>query len=1013
MNKKFGLAALAAGIAVALWFGRGSQEAPVFSEAPVLSKAIPAAAASAEAAFSQAPMAFERNVGQTDAEVLFLARGPGYGLFLTPTEAVLSLTHASNGASTARAPAIVRMSLLGTNPRPVVEGGREQEGISNYYHGATPAEWHSNVQHYGEVRYRDVYPGIDLVYYGKQQQLEYDFVVAPGRDPARIAVQFAGIDSMRLDDKGNLLLRTASGDLVQHKPVLYQEVDGQRRPVQGAYRLLGGNRVGFEVARYDATRPLVIDPVVGYATYFGGGADDGIAGLATDAAGNLYAIGTTTSVNFPLKNGAQTANRGADEVFVSKFNADGNALVYSTYLGGGAADAGGAIAVDGAGNAVITGSTKSTNFPVLSALQATHAADNGAEDAFVARLNAAGALQSSTYLGGSGVDTGTAIDLDRSGNTYVAGATASANFPSASALDTSIGGTRDGFLTRLTPAGTAMVFSTFFGGAGSDQINAMSIDRAPGHAGGIYLTGETTSTDFPTAGAVQTALNGGADAFVAVLNPVASAPYVNLHFGTYLGSANADAGHGIAVDSDGNAVVVGATLGTSSAPFPTVKAWQPKPAGATDGFIAKIALGSTPTVSYSTYFGGSADDRLEDVAVDEFGTAYVIGTTNSTNVFGTSPYFGLQSTNGGGYDAMTARYSDEGELFWASYLGGGGTDQGSAVALYGSSTIFVGGVTGSTNLATNVPFKSSNSGGADAFITRYGIRSLRTNARNFNADKTDDILWRNATTGDNMIWRSASSTAVTAVAPQNVAQWKVAGTGDFDADGHADILWRNTGTGANVLWKGGVATSAASLLTVADQNWQVAGIGDFNLDGRSDIFWRNGQTGANVIWLSGDSTTTQTMRAAGTNWTVAGIGDFDGDFASDVFWRDNVRGSNVIWMSANSSTSRVATAVTDLAWKVVGVGDFLGDGKSDVLWRNANTGVVTMWRGADYASQPPAAAVGPDFDLAAVGDYTGDGRSDILWRNKNTGTNVMWRSGNPNYRVTIGAQTNQAWKVVP
>jgi hypothetical protein len=348
----------------------------------------------------------------------------------------------------------------------------------------------------------------------------------------------------------------------------------------------------------------------------------------------------------------------------------------------------------------------------------------------------------STYLGGAGVDTASAIDLDRSGNIYVAGGTASANFPKPSAMDGSLGGTRDGFLARLSPSGNALVFSTYFGGAGADQINGMAIDRSPSHAGAIYLTGETASTDLPVStNAIQATLKGGSDAFVAMLNPSASAPYVGLQFGTYLGSSNTDVGEDIEVDADGNAVMVGRTLATSSAPFPTVNARQGSPAGATDGFITKISLGATPALAYSTYLGGSGEDRLEGVAIDAFGTAYVIGTTNSTNLIGTSPFYGLQATNGGGYDAMSGRYSDEGELFWASYLGGKGNEQGAAIAIYGSNSIFVGGTTTSTDLTTLLPFKSSNSGGADAFVTRYAVRSMRTNARNFNGDRADDILW--------------------------------------------------------------------------------------------------------------------------------------------------------------------------------------------------------------------------------------------------------------------------------
>lgn len=1004
MKKTYWLAAGAAGVALALLARTG------FHEAPLLGSAVPAAVASTGHGYAQIPMAFERNAGQTDAEVAFLARGPGYGLFLTPTEAVLSLY------SRQLDPTVVRMSLPGANREPVIEGVGLQPGKSHYYTGDSPDGWQRGVERYDRVHYRDVYPGIDLVYYGKQQQLEYDFIVAPGRDPQRIAVDFSGIDSMRLDADGNLILETPAGSITQHKPVLYQEIDGRKRPVEGGYRLLGGNRVGFDVARYDAGKPLVIDPVLGYSSYLGGSGDDGIASLATDDAGNLYAIGATASLNFPLSNGAQTTNGGAGDVFVTKFNADGNGLVYSTYMGGTGADKGTGVAVDSNGNAYITGHTKSTNFPVQAALQATHAADGGLDDAFVLRLDSAGALIFSTYLGGSGADSGLAIDLDTAGSVFVAGATASGNFPTAAPMDSSLGGPSDGFLTKMVASGSALAFSTYLGGSAADQINGLSVDASPSRPGAIYLTGESSSTDFPVnaSGGVQTGLKGGVDAFVAVLNPSASAPFVTLHFSTYLGSANTDAGEGIAVDADGDAVVVGRTAATSSAPFPVVNAWQNSSAGGTDAFVSKVDLSTaTPVLAYSTYFGGSGDDRLEGVVIDEFGTAYVIGTTSSTNLRGTSSLFGLQDTNGGGQDAMAARYSDEGEQFWASYLGGSGTEQGTAVALYGASSIFVGGSTTSTNFTTLLPFKSTNSGGADAFVTRYGIRSLRTNARNFNADKTDDVFWRNSISGANIIWRSATSTTTSAVTTVR-SPWQIAGTGDFDGDFRADMLWRNTSTGANGIWRSGISNTQIAVTAVTNLQWQVAGIGDFNLDTKSDILWRNGSTGTNAIWLSGNHATQQTIAAVtNTAWKVVGLGDFNGDFESDILWRNSSTGANAIWLSGNVATQQPVTGVTNLAWHVMGVGDFLGDGKSDILWRNASTGQTVIWRGGNNGSQQSLTAVSLDYEVAAVGDYNGDGRSDILWRNKRTGSNAIWRSGNPTNQQTVTTVTSQAWKVVP
>lgn len=1010
MKKTYWLAIGAIGAAVALWAGTRTDS----EQMPILASAVPSAVASTEHRFAQIPLAFERNVGQTDDEVLFLARGPGYGIFLTATEAVLSLP-ANGRAAQADAPTVVRMSLPGASGKPVVEGAGLQQGKSHYYYGADPNLWQRDVERYDRVRYRDVYPGIDLVYYGKQQQLEYDFVVAPGRNPDRINVKFSGVDALRLDPDGNLILETAAGTLTQQKPVLYQDVDGRRQPVQGGYRLLGGDRVGFEVAAYDAAKPLVIDPVLGYSSYFGGSGDDGIASLSTDDAGNLYAIGTTASLNFPLKSAIQTSNRGGGDVFVAKFNADGNALIYSTYMGGSNAESGMGVVVDMNGNAYVIGHTKSTNFPVIGALQGTHAADGGLEDAFVARLNSNGALVFSTYLGGSAADFGSAIGLDRSGDVYVTGSTESGNFPSAASLDPSLGGAKDGFLAKLTPTGDRLLFSSYLGGAGADQINGMSIDSSPDRAGAIYLTGETSSTDFPiTAGtAIQPASGGGSDAFVTVLTPLAAAPHIEMAFGTYLGSANADAGEDIDLDPDGNAIVVGRTQATETAPFPTANPAQGTPAGGMDGFVAKISLGTTPTLAYSTYLGGSDEDRVEGVAVDDFGTAYVIGVTKSTNLIGVSSVFGLQHVNGGGLDAMSARYSDEGERFWASYLGGSGNEQGVAIALYGSSSIFLGGSTTSTNFSTLLPFKPSNAGGADAFVTRYGIRSMCTNARNFDADRTDDILWRNFSNGANAVWRSANRTTSSTLTKVPVGPWKLVGTADFDGDFRADILWRNASTGANHVWMSGTSATSIALRTVSDQQWQVVGLGDFNLDGRTDLLWRNSSTGVNTLWPSGDYSKRQPIRnVTDINWKVAGLGDFNGDFVSDILWRNSSTGANALWLSGDFATQPSVTDVTNLSWQIAAIGDFQGDGKSDILWHNSDSGQAVIWRGADYSRQTPLPKVNLQFEVGSVGDYNGDGRSDILWRNQTTGVNLLWRSGSAGNGQTLSSVTNQSWKIV-
>jgi len=366
-----------------------------------------AAAAQASARYGSVPLSFEANEGQADSRFRFLARGQGYAVFLAPAEAILSL----QSPKPDRHPSIIRMRLSGAKKTPEIAALGPQSGTSNYFIGNDPRKWRRDIAHYARVKYAGVYPGIDLVYYGNQRQLEYDFVVAPGADPSRIGIEFEGAERVRIDENGDLILHTAAGDAVYHKPVVYQDVDGRQQTVTGSYVRAGKNRVGFRVAAYDRSKPLVIDPVLSYSTYLGGSKDDEGRAIAVDASGNAYILGDTSSTNFPVANAIQPGIRTfsgivlGPDVFVTKLNAAGTAIVYSTYLGGDGFEGGRGIAVDASGNAYITGVTYSTNFPLVAASQSVPGDNGFFGDAFVAKLNAAGsALVYSTYLGGNGVD---------------------------------------------------------------------------------------------------------------------------------------------------------------------------------------------------------------------------------------------------------------------------------------------------------------------------------------------------------------------------------------------------------------------------------------------------------------------------------------------------------------------------------------------------------------------------------------------------------------------------------
>jgi hypothetical protein len=602
---------------------------------------------------------------------------------------------------------VVRLKLVGSSSRAKPVGFEELPGKSNYFIGSDPSRWRTNVPLYGKVRYRQVYPGIDLVYYGNQGQLEYDWIVAPGADAGSIRMAVEGAGEMKADEGGDVVVRVGEGEVRLKKPVVYQEGGSGRNEVAGRFAIRDGSEIGFELGTYDRRRPLVIDPVLVYSTYHGGNGQDIGYGIAVDVAGNAYVTGETGSTDFPVASPRQPASGGGMDAFVTKLNASGSALVYSTYHGGSGDDVGHGIAVDGAGNAYVTGETRSTNFPTASPRQP--AFGGGTHDAFVTKLNASGsALVYSTYHGGNGVDRGKEIAVDGAGNAYVTGVTGSTDFPMANPLQPAYGGGADAFLTKLNASGSALVYSTYHGGSGGDLGHGIAVDPA----GNAYVTGETSSTDFPTANPRQPASGGGMDAFVTKLNTSGSA----LVYSTYHGGSGGDVGHGIAVDGAGNAYVTGETSSTN---FPTASPRQPIfGGGLRDAFVTKLnALGSA--LVYSTYHGGSGGDLGHGIAVDPAGNAYVTGETTSTNFPTANP---PQPAYGGGNDAFVTKLNALGSaLVYSTYNGGSGGDVGHGIAVDGAGNAYVTGYTGSPNFPMANPLQPAFGGGnTDAFVTKIG-----------------------------------------------------------------------------------------------------------------------------------------------------------------------------------------------------------------------------------------------------------------------------------------------------
>jgi hypothetical protein len=551
------------------------------------------------ASYGKLPLHFEPNQGQLHESVRFVSRGRGYNLFLTSDEAVVALNQPS-GQDQLAASDVVRLQLIGAKAAAVATGLAPQPGEINYLLGNDPEKWQTGITPYGKVRYEEVYPGIDLVYYGtSQSQLEYDFIVAPGVDPAIIRLRFDGAEDQYLDAEGNLVLTTPGGEVVFRAPVVCQEGENGRVAVSGSYELAVDGTLAFSLGAYNDRMPLIIDPVLSYATYHGGADDDQAQDIAVDASGNAYVVGCTKSADFPTASALDAVLGGTEDAFVIKINPTGTALVYATYLGGTAFDDAQAVDVDASGNVYVTGITLSTNFPLAGS--PIRSATGGGIDIFVSKLNAAGsALVYSTYLGAdTTTERGYGIVVDSSGNAIIAGETASTTFPTVNPHQGTFGGgLRDVIVAKINSAGSALLYSTFLGGTDVDEARQIAVDGS----GNVFITGFTASSDFPVVNALDTTFEGVQDALVAKLDPSGA-----VIFATYLGGSGDETGFGIAVDASGNAYATGFT---ASSDFPTAGTpFQSTFGGNHDAYVTKYNSDGSALV-YSTYIGGTtSQDR--------------------------------------------------------------------------------------------------------------------------------------------------------------------------------------------------------------------------------------------------------------------------------------------------------------------------------------------------------------------------------------------------------------------
>jgi hypothetical protein len=687
--------------------------------------------ASIKKSYAKIPLSFVANDGQADKQVKFTTRGSGYSLALAPTTFTLAVADSRNQNEAS----VLQATLLGGNAAANVTGLERLQTTTNYFIGNDPRKWQTNIPNYAKVKYSSVYPGVDLVFYGNQNLLEYDFIVSPGADANSIALGFAGITDLRVDEKGDLLLRTDAREIRQSKPIVYQQTNGARRMIPASYLVKDKQQVAFQIADYDRSQPLVIDPTLAFSTFIGGNGSDRASGIAVDSAGNVYITGDTISTNFPVTPGAfQSAKAPFNfDAFVAKLNPAGTALIYSTYFGGANRDSGSDIAIDTAGNAYITGLTDSSDLPVTPGAFRTTAVLTDETTAFVTKFNATGtALVYSTYLAPI---LGTGIAVDSAGNAFIAGQ-ANADYPTTpGAFQTTSAGSSEAFVTKMNATGTALIYSTFLGGSGFDAASDIAIDAA----GNAYVTGQAQAGFPVTPGAFQTSFNGVTDAFVTKLNPTGTA----LIYSTFLGGSGNESTNGIAINDAGNAYVTGFT---GSSNFPTTPgAFQTVKSGGDDVFVTALnATGSG--LAYSTFLGGDANEFSVRIAVDAAGNASVVGLTGSSNFPTTAD--AIQSTYGGNNDAFVTRLNPTGTaLVFSTFLGGSAADIGLSVALDAAGSIYVSGQTSSTNFPTTPGAFQTVFGGSfnDGFVSKIVFSSFDVC---FKDDGNGDLFQFNSTTGE-------------------------------------------------------------------------------------------------------------------------------------------------------------------------------------------------------------------------------------------------------------------------
>ncbi|MCT7973780.1 SBBP repeat-containing protein [Laspinema olomoucense] len=683
------------------------------------------------ASLGNLPLSFIANVGQLDPEVEFLVQGAQHDIFFTPDEIVLSKSQVIDDETISHQ---VKVSFADANPDPTIEAIAPLPGVANFITGDDPSQWHENIPTYQGIAYQNLYDGIDLIYRGDEGELKSEFIVNPGVDPGQIRMNYTGGDRLNIREDGALVIETPFGELVESAPYLYQDINGERVTVSGAYQLYNNAQVGFTIGEYDRSHPLAIDPTLEYTTYLGGSQFDSARDISVDEAGNIYLIGDVSSPDFPTTGNLAVPGKA----FISKLSNNGT-LLYTTFLGGNGFNQGEGIATDNAGNAYVTGVTLSNDFPILNAIQGNSSLSH---QAFIAKLSNTGSLVYSTLFGGSVFDAARSIAADNNGNVYVTGETTSADFPILNAIQPAYGGTQnnfsltlgDAFAVKLSSEGQ-LVYSTYLGGNNDDGGLGIATDGN----GNAYITGATYSNNFPIQNGLQSTFGGVQDAFITKLGGDG-----NLVYSTYIGGTGSELGESIAVDTNQNVYITGTvnapllpvidplpaapaiadrTFSDPSATLlspengsprtfsfsPPINPFEENLGDSQSAFVTKLANDGSRLI-YSLLFGGSNNNGT-GIAVDNSGNFYVTGTTNSDNFFKVNAFQGYSGQG----DAFVTKFSANGSVEYSTYLGGTAEDTSIGIEVDNAGTVYVAGNTYSPDLPNSL---NRFGGNFNAFVAK-------------------------------------------------------------------------------------------------------------------------------------------------------------------------------------------------------------------------------------------------------------------------------------------------------